>query len=174
MRKGFLENYSHGLSAFPPELVDHFPRRIAKPKRVYVRYPFGAQEAGMAFMLLSHQVDSAEFYTIKSELKLNKFKAHRPADSIFIIVGDTVDYSNNTLGIPIPSFKSFERDFELNSKYLPEYYKLYVTEYKSGKYLEEEFLTSGNNLPQKWRNGFSRGLATNEKNLELIYWLCVW
>ena len=125
-------------------------------------------------MIFSHKVDSTDFNTVTRKLKLSKIKTYQPTDSIFIIIGDSLDYSKKISGIPIPSFQSYERDFGLNSKYLTDNHNLYVLEYKPGKYMDKEYLTSKNKLPEKWKNGFSRGIAINESQRELIYWTCVW
>ena len=174
LEKQFLENYANGIVAFPTDLTDHFPNELKAEKKLSVSYPSGVYAIEMASMVFSHQVDSSEFNKVKNKLELNNFQSYKPTDSIFIIVGDTLDYSDKRNGIPLPNFDSYERDFGMNSKYLPEYHKIYVLESKSGEYLADENLSSGKNLPEKWKNGFSRGIATNEKENELVYWLCVW
>ncbi len=169
-----LKNYSNGLTEFGNDLVDHFPHEIKEEPQLIINYPAGSYAIGMAGMIFSHHLDSIEFNSILRKLRLNRIVSHVPNDSVFIIIGDTIDYSDKIYGIPIPSFESYERDFGLNDKYLTHNHKIYVLEVKSGEYMEKEFLTSSNNLPVKWQNGFSRGIATNEKEKEVIYWLCVW
>jgi len=172
--RDFLENYTSGLAAFPSDLTDHFPGEIKTKKQLYIHYPSVNQEVGMSNMFFSHIVDTIYFNNVRGKLELNNIKPYKPNDSIFIVVGDTIDYSEKQNGIPIPNFYSYQRDFGLNDKYLPEHHMLYVLEYNPGKFLEEKYLTQGNNLPKKWRNGYSRGIAINEVEKELIYWLCVW
>ena len=172
--KRFLLNYSKGLNEFNPELTDHFPNTLKSERQLTIGYPAGAYGIGMANLIFSHEVDSTEFNTVIRKLELNKIKSYKPTDSIFIIIGDTLNYANKETGIPIPNFDSYERDFGLNSKYLTEHHKIYVLESKSGKFMNKEYLTKNNNLPENWKNGFSRGIATNEKENELIFWLCVW
>ncbi len=174
LEKRFLENYASGLATFPIELTDHFPRQLRSEKQLTIKYPASVYAHDMAGIIFSHQVDAMEFEKVKRKLNLNNFRSYNPTDSIFIIVGDTINYSEKTNGIPIPNFDAYERDFGLNSKYLPEFYKIYALESKTGKYLEAKNLSSGKNLPEKWKNGYSRGIATNEKDNELIYWLCIW
>ena len=170
----FLKNYANGIAEFPTDLTDHFPNEIKAERQLSVSYPSGVYAVGMANVILSHKVDTLEFKKITQKLRLNNFKAYNPKDSIFIIVGDSLDYSKKIDGIPIPNFNSYERDFGINDKYLPDYHKIYVLESKSGEYLKKENLSDGKNLPTKWKNGFSRGIATNEKENELIYWICAW
>ena len=170
----YLENYVKAKNEFNYDLTDHFPNTLKSNRQLSVAYPAGAYGKGMANILYSQELDSTEFRNTIKKLRLNKISVYKPTDSLFIIIGDTLDYRKKDYGIPIPSFESYERDFGLNNKYLTENHKIYVLEYKPGKFMEEKYLTSNQNLPEKWKNGFSRGIATNEKVNELIYWLCVW
>ena len=172
--KEYLENYVKAKNEFNHDLTDHFPNTLQSNQQLIIGYPAGAYGTGMANIIFSQKVDSTEFRNTIKKLNLNKIYAHKPADSLFIIIGDTLNYRQKTYGIPIPSFESYERDFGLNNKYLTENHKIYVLEYKSGKFMEEKYLTSNQNLPENWKNGFSRGIATNEMENEIIYWLCVW
>jgi hypothetical protein len=172
--KEFLKSYAETLNEFNTDLTDHFPNTLNSFRQFNIAYPAGAHEIGMANLIFSHHVDTTEFNTVIRKLNLNKIEAYKPTDSIFIIIGDSLDYTKKINGIPIPSFESYERDFGLNSKYLTEFHKIYVLESKPGEFMNKEYLTSSKNLPEKWKNGFSRGIATNEKENELIYWLCVW
>ena len=169
-----LEKYVEAKKEFNFDLTDHFPNTLKSFRHLSIGYPAGAYGNGMANIIYSQGLDSTEFNDLKSKLNLNRIKAYKPTDSLFIIIGDTLNYEQKTFGIPIPSFESYERDFGLNSKYLTVNHKIYVLEYKPGKFMEGKYLTSNKNLPEKWKNGFSRGLATNEKQNEVIYWLCVW
>ncbi|SFS96648.1 hypothetical protein SAMN04487906_2385 [Zhouia amylolytica] len=170
----YLENYVKAKNEFNYDLTDHFPNILKSNRQLSVGYPAGAYGNGMANIIYSQELDSTEFRNTIKKLSLNKISAYKPTDSLFIIIGDTLDYGKKDYGIPIPSFENYERDFGLNSKYLTENHKIYVLEYKPGKFMEEKYLTSNPNLPEKWKNGFSRGIATDEKGNELIYWLCVW
>ncbi|WP_421750265.1 hypothetical protein [Croceimicrobium sp.] len=174
LEREFLEKYLNGLYAFPDDITDHFPGELKAHKNFYIHYPASARETGMAGMVFSHQVDSTEFNRVRDKLVLNNIIPHKTSDSIFIIVGDTLGYSKKKNGIPIPNFNFYEADFGLNSKYLPEHYLIYVLESKAGEYLKDKYLTEGKHLPKKWKNGYSRGLATNKEDNELVYWLCVW
>ena len=172
--KEFLEKYVDGKRALTYKLTDHFPGELKADKQLSISYPAGAYAHGMANMIFSHKVDSTDFDSVLGKLELNKIKAYQPTDSIFIVIGDSLDYSKKISGIPIPSFQSYEGDFGLNSKYLMDNHEIYVLEYKPGRYMDKEYLTSKNKLPEKWKNGFSRGMAINESERKVIYWTCVW
>ena len=173
-KKDFLERYANGIGEFNRNLTDHFPNTIKNEKQLIVGYPAGTYAIGMAYIIFSHQVDSTELTTIVKKLDLNNIKPYNPNDSLFIIIGDTLDYTKKTNGIPIPSFESYEKDFGLNSKYLTENHRIYVLESKRGGFMNKEYITSNKHLPEKWKNGYSRGIAVNKSENEIIYWLCVW
>lgn len=172
--KQFLENYSESKRIFKYELTDHFPSELKMGKMLFVSYPVAANDIGMANFILSQQVDSAEFKNVVQKLERNDYVGRNPKDSTFIILGDTLDYSEKINGIPIPSFISYESDFGINDKYLSKNHRIYVLESKPGKFMDAKYLTSNDKLPKEWKNGYSRGIATNIKGQELIYWLCVW
>ena len=82
---------------------------------------------------------------------------------------------NNSLkdGIPIPLFEIDQ--FKSNTfSSLPDDFKIYVLEAKSGKYLEDKYLHDCVCLPKKWKHGFSRGVAMSDKRHVIIYWVTVW
>ena len=172
--KEILSKFMDGRKALGLSLTDHFPSELRDIKKLSIGFPAGAYGTGMASMIYAHQVDSSEFSKTYQKLNLNKIRSYQPTDSLLIIIGDTLDYSKKEDGIPIPNFQSYEDNFGPNSKYLSENNEIYVLESKPGKFMEEEYLTSNNNLPAKWKNGFSRGIAINEKQRELVYWTCVW
>ena len=90
------------------------------------------------------------------------------------IVGDTADYTNIVSGIPIPSLETLEKDFDLNFVRLSDDYRIYILESRPGEFMSKKYLTTKNKIPDKIKNGFSRGIAINENDKEIIYWLCIW
>lgn len=170
----FLEDYANARMEFPLSLTDHFPSEFKSIGQFSAITPAGAYGHDMAFFCLAIKTDSLDITEIKSRLKKANAKEYAPNDSSLIIVGDTVDYSQKTEGIPIPSFYDYEKDFGLNSVRLDNDFKIYVLESKNGEYMNKEDLTKNNKFPPNWKNGFSRGLAINEQEKTIIYWLTIW
>ena len=168
LEKQISEAYVAALNEFGPDLTDHFPSSLISPRQFSVIYPAGAIDNGMAFFIYTQQVDSSEFRSTIAKLNSNNIQALNPKDSAFIIIGDSLEYRHKT------SFQSYERDFGLNNKYLTENHTLYILESREGIYMDHDYLPTNRSLPKKWKHGFTRGLATNKKQNELIYWLCVW
>lgn len=170
----FLENYAKTRMEFPLELTDHFPYELKSIGQFSAITPAGAYGHDMAFFCLAIKTDSLDIMDTKTRLKKSNAKEYEPNDSSLIIVGDTVDYSQKIEGTPIPSFYKYEKDFGLNSVRLDNDFKIYVLESKSGEYMGKEELTKDNKFPPNWKNGFSRGLAINEQEKTIIYWLTIW
>jgi hypothetical protein len=172
--RDFLERYVKTLSEYPTDLTDHFPHEFKTRGQFSAVTPAGAYAYDMAFLCLWVDIDSIEITDIKRRLKKVNAKEFNPSDTSLIIVGDTVDYSTKTDGVPIPSFYNYEKDFGLNSVTLDNDFTIYVLESKSGEYMNTDYLTKDNRFPLNWRNGFSRGLAINEKEKRVLYWLTIW
>jgi hypothetical protein len=170
----FLESYVKAKIEFPDGLTDHFPYELKSIGQFSAITPAGAYGHDMAFFCLAMKSDSLEIADTKTRLKKAGAKEYMPNDSSLIIVGDTVDYSRNTEGVPIPSFYKYEKDFGLNSVRLDNDFKIYVLESKSGEYMDKDDLTMDNKFPSNWKNGFSRGLAINDQDKTIIYWLTIW
>ena len=80
--------------------------------------------------------------------------------------------TSNTLPVPIFEIDAYHND--KNSCGLSDDFKIFVLEAKPGKYLEEKYLHECECMPEKWKHGFSRGIAANDKEHIIIYWLAVW
>ncbi len=79
----------------------------------------------------------------------------------------------NATSLPIPLFQIDE--FQSNTfSGLPKDFKIYVIEAKPGKYLEDKYLHDCVCLPEKWKHGYSKGVALSDKRKVIIYWVTVW
>ena len=172
--RDFLERNAKILVEYPHELTDHFPHEFKARGQFSAVTPAGAYACNIAFLCLRIDLDSLEIQNIKRRLKKVNAKEFSPNDTSLIIVGDTVDYSSKTNGVPIPSFHNYEKDFGLNSVRLDENFVIYVLETRSGEYMNKDELTTDNKFPLNWKNGFSRGLAINEQEKHVLYWLTIW
>ncbi len=83
--------------------------------------------------------------------------------------------SNSEDIIPVPLFEAELQDLNLEDlKYLPKSYTLYVLDAKSGKYVHENLLMEEGHMPEKWKHGYSKGVAVNKEKREAIYWIEIW
>ncbi len=51
---------------------------------------------------------------------------------------------------------------------------LYIVDSQPGVFIKKKNLSTGNGLPKKWRNGYSRGIAITQDGDIAIYWLEIW
>jgi hypothetical protein len=78
-----------------------------------------------------------------------------------------------TKSLPVPLF---DIDYyKGNTKCgLSEDFKLYVLDAKPGKYLPDKYLADCDCLPEKWKHGYSKGVALSDKKRTVVYWIAVW
>lgn len=82
----------------------------------------------------------------------------------------------DTLTLPVPNFSSlvFNKINLSQGNRLTDEFTLFVISAKPGVYCDEDFLTNGDGLPEKWKNGYSKGVAINVDKGILLFWLEVW
>ena len=78
--------------------------------------------------------------------------------------------------LPVPWFtnKDYYNGEDILDYYDPSF-KLHVIDAQPGIYLPEEKLyDSSKCLPEKWRHGYSRGVALCDKTRQAIFWIIIW
>ncbi len=75
--------------------------------------------------------------------------------------------------LPVPLFEIDEYKGNTMSG-LPKNFKLYVLDAKPGKYIDEKHLQECDCLPEKWKHGYSKGVALSDEKQVVIYWIIVW
>lgn len=173
--KKILTDYAESISSFSPDLVDHFPRNLSNKKisGIYVTSPSGAYAENMAYLFLDFYSDSVELEGLLKKVMENNIKGYYPNDTSLIVIGDTIDYSNQLSRVPVPSFLCIEKDFGLNSIRLSNDFLLFVLDAQSGEFVKVDY-ESRDKLPPQWKKGYSKGIAINKKKRNVIYWLVVW
>jgi hypothetical protein len=54
------------------------------------------------------------------------------------------------------------------------YFVFFIIKSSSQSVLEGNFLSDGIGLPNEWKNGYSKGIAINKNDNELIFWFEAW
>ncbi len=75
--------------------------------------------------------------------------------------------------LPVPLFEIDEYKGKTMSG-LTEDFKLYVLDAKPGKYIDEKYLQECECLPEKWKHGYSKGIALSDEKQVVIYWVIIW
>jgi len=113
----------------------------------------------------------------KCLLVLNRFDTHEnygspESDEIQNELIDLPCYKNL---YPIPNFSVFSDYYsDKTTCKLKKGFSIYVLDAKPGFFLKQNKLTEGKYMPVYWKNGFSKGVAINEKERIAIYWIIIW
>lgn len=197
----FKYTYKQRLSVYEDSLVDHFPKKfkggilqaqrlssIPPEKNSFHYHGFFAAKTYKEkdYNVLHSQIDSItkKVYEI-TDTNLLVFKY---MDSV-ACPGSKYPITekpymkelakrNLTLGgrLPVPWFTNKDH---YNGEDILDYYdpsfKLHVIDAQPGIYLPEEKLyDSSKCMPEKWRHGFSRGVALCDKTRQAIFWIIIW
>lgn len=198
IRKKIQERNKHSLQFFGENLVSHFPEEIIDscwysttvPKiDTLEMFGFGVDKLFMIYSL-------SRYKTIASQLKDLPNTTYETTDSSLLLV---FDYCNvieiegityrdleplerqllarhnvtKASSLPVPIFKIDKYKGNTISG-LQEDFKLYVLDAKPGKYIDEKYLQECECLPEKWKHGYSKGVALSDERQVVIYWLIVW
>ncbi len=162
-------------------LFNHFPDKICNYRHdIYINANFYRNNE--AIFLKYEECDKKDsLISIYEKKSIAKYNSKN--NCLFIInstetieslndnikVMDTIKYSGKECfikNIPVPNFKIYFDDFKD--------YTIYVLEAKNGNYSENYKFTHNVIMPEYWNNGYSKGIAINNKNNEVIFWGNMW
>lgn len=184
---GYKLAYDKILTGFDRvELFGHFPEEVYGAYSFQTVFPSVAKMHGRCGVLLTCTYDNIQQFSeiLDSSIQISILGN---ADNLIVNAGNEVgsavyqNYSNVAVAdsIPIPDIEKlvlhkdqFVRDQLLTSD--RSIFMIYVIDAEPGKFLLSEQLTEGKGLPAKWKNGYSRGIALNETENLVIYWLELW
>ena len=75
---------------------------------------------------------------------------------------------------PIPNFIENEYATMKTKTRLPDDFEIYVLDAKAVNLKDSNYVTDGYLMPEKWKNGYSKGVAISNKRNVIIYWLNTW
>lgn len=184
--------YMDSKSEFEYKLVNHFPsKNITLPYTTLNNKNVEKNEVG--FMLYEYNVGSETKTTVSDFVKNNAIAHYTNKDQDLLIVNrfETLETYENRLDVvisdstkiersayeklfPIPNFINFEDpDYKKDIK-LKGDFDIYVLEAKSGNYFKEFDLKPNAQMPLKWKNGYSKGIAIGRDKNTIIYWGIIW
>jgi len=184
-----LKIYKH--ETFGLNLTDHFPNQMETKLGSLFRIT-NEEKNDIGLYLIELNASSK---IIKEELKNieNNFivKYSIEKDSCLLIVNklETPETKNEYKNVvitddnlinkdcliekyPVPNFIEYQEYTKEN--FWDENFDIYVIDAKSGKYLDKYNLKPNPQMPDNWKNGFTRGIAINEEKKIVIYWTVVW
>lgn len=75
---------------------------------------------------------------------------------------------------PVPNFVDYINPIKRVGIKLDSDFDIYVIEAKAGLFFKKYDLIPDKQMPKKWENGYSRGIAINKEKRTVIYWSAIW
>lgn len=169
--------YIKSYKSFDKELVDHFPKKVPN-NWTYLSYgspDYINEWSGTTGLSLEIQITSKEkFENLKNQLEKEVKVIKNSGDSCLLMVdskeNQTLINCNNYYPIPQETAYNFDNDKWIRMAD----HEIALIDYKPGIFIKNKYLIPKENLPEKWKNGFSKGYAFNNKEQKIMYWLIIW
>lgn len=200
IKKKMQQDYKQSMQFLKANLVNHFPPELPDsstfgstvPKKDDLKmFGFGADG-----ILLWKVYSLSQYKSISSQFRDLPNTTYSANDSSLLLVFSYCDvleidgrtYRNQepterqalakhnvtvASSLPVPLFEIDEYKGNTMSG-LTEDFKIYVLEAKRGKYINEKYLQECECLPDKWKHGYSKGVALSDEKQVVIYWVAVW
>lgn len=185
--------YKNYLKDFETKLTTHFPSDINSAEYLIIdRTEEEKNNIGMLlyeYNLQSQAIDSI----IRNTENLQIIGKYQATDTCLLVVNrfetkktqerhelSVIDDSTKierecyTTGLPIPNFIDYPFGNGKIECKLDDSFVLYVLEADTGKYLSKYNLQPSPQMPNKWKNGHSKGIAISKAKSTVIYWGIVW
>ncbi len=198
--KTLREDYRNSKSFFEVSLVNHFPIELPDSCSFGSSVPKSENVKTLGFGIdgleLYKKYSKTQFGIIASHFKEVTHEVYSTNDTSLLLVfsfcdtykiGDnlyknqeppelkTLAKHNLTVAssLPVPLFEIDEYKGNTMSG-LTDDFKLYVLDARPGKYVDEKYLQECECLPEKWKHGYSKGVAMSDEQQVIIYWIVVW
>jgi len=186
-----LKYKNHHLKKFDKDFIDHFPSRITTPKNTIISAE-NTERGFIGMLLYEYDMEVEEIITIENRLKNEAMKYYKSEDSCLLVINrfdtdktfgypkkiilpDSISVNRSCYQdlLPIPKFFKYKNEDSnsiKNETMLPSGFNIYVLEAKSGNYFGKYDLISNRQMPDGWKNGYSKGVAVSQKHRCVIYW----
>lgn len=185
------------LDQFDANFINHFPDSITSSSYTLLN-PNNVERGFIGLLLYEYKMNIDSLYKIESSLIQRGLPVYNSkSDSLLIInkfdTDETYLYPEkiilpNTINVneicdcnslPIPKFFKYTNNIsnpenrKKNGKLLlPDNFNYYVLEAKAGN-IQGYDLSPNRQMPEKWKNGYSKGIGINAKEKSIIYWFII-
>lgn len=200
IRKKMQKDYKQSIQFFGNDLAGHFPDELPDSCSFGATVPKKDNLKMLGFevdgMLLWKTYSSSQYKALVSKFINLSNTAYEANDSSLLLVFSYCDeikiegdiYRDQELperqalakhnvtkasSLPVPLFEIDEYKGNTISG-LPEDFELYILDASPSKYIDDKYLQECNCLPEKWKHGYSKGVALSDKKQVVIYWVTVW
>lgn len=193
------EYNDYHLAKFEKSFVDHFPNQIRTPTYTLLSSE-NTIRGFVGLLLYEYKIDIDSLVELQKEfeskaiahykseanclLVINRFDTDETyVYPKLIILPDTIEVNRPCYEglLPIPKFFNYENEVSNPSRKianksqdyetsLPQGFDIYVLEAKSGDYFEKYDLIPNRQMPNGWKNGYSKGVAISKEHQSIAYW----
>lgn len=178
------KEYDRHKQYFDVSEIAHFPKILqSKPSSIGSYLNFENNNVG--FLLSFFEVNDELFNSVIRDIeKMNVADKYQSNDNNLLYVipksdefinsrqlDRNIDYSNK---LPVADLNFYYYEDNTTIEYLNNDFDIYVLEAKAGKLPQYPNLRPNMNMPEDWRNGFSRGISISKKGKVVVYWTVIW
>lgn len=187
--------YKADLRKMPSNFTDHFPEAITNDMSANFIMNRDTTSGCIYYMIFEYKKNELTQSFLDTIINQSISKYQASDENIISVKRETVTYwhpekriayeeisFNDKLYFPIPYFEkrsSLEYRGDINDIYsdtttsgLSNDFMVYVFDFKPGIFWKG--LSPSEYMPAQWKNGYSKGIAINEKNKVVVYWFIIW
>ena len=187
--------YQEYKRGFEKEFVDHFPaKRVLSATSTSSYSSKDEKKNDIGLLLYQYDVKPKEVDEVNDKFRKIAIAQYKSSDSCLLIVNRfesrQTNESREILKIddkslvnrecysskyPVPNFVNYRQYNENRSLRLDDTFVIYVLESKKVVSWEKEFGMKANpQMPDNWKNGYSKGVAVSKEQQIVIYWTVIW
>lgn len=187
------------LARFDRDFVSQFPNTITSSLNTMISAE-NTVRGFIGIILYEYQMDIDSLKNIETEIKRKAIQQYNSSDKCLLVINrfdtdESYKYPENIVLpdsisinktcykdlLPIPKFFRYTNEISNPIKedgvdnpesetMLPVGFNIYVLEAKSGNYFDKYDLIPNRQMPDGWKNGYSKGVAISQKHRCVIYW----
>ena len=187
------ESYNEFMKTADTLFTSHFPSKLDYAKSVEFSQQLTGGYSSYPMIYLEMEPPIEDFREIYE--KYNKSDIHRywASDTSVLIINNWRSLKDSKFSVKrdkefnkkmsrlnksthaIPNFYKLGLDnSERNPTMLSKDYEIFVVDSQQGIYWDLNELADNAYIPKDWKHGFSKGIAFNEHQSKLIYWVVIW
>ncbi|SFJ20409.1 hypothetical protein [Myroides guanonis] len=199
LREDNNEYKNEYLAKFDSEFINHFPNELGTSRYTLLSSE-NTKRGFVGLLLYEYDMNIDSLIGIEKGLKSKAVRKYDSSDNCLLVINrfdtnetyvypkliilpDSVEVNRPCFEglLPIPKFFNYENEVSnpsqkaLNNKQdyetmLPAGFNIYVLEAKSGNYFDKYDLIPNRQMPNGWKNGYSKGVAISLNDKSIAYW----
>lgn len=191
----FKTDFDEYKSHFDSHFIDHFPKDLFKSatyNNIFTSRDTTGNDLNLFFY--GYGINQNELDGISRQIKdkaiaryhaqdsclliINRFETKESKDSLLTPVISDRNLINKkcyTDKYPIPNFVAYKEYNPKRALRLDDTFEIYVLEAKKVKNWGKQFgLGPDPQMPDQWKNGYSKGVAISMQKKTIVYWMVIW